>query len=129
MIADSSNRVIRARVRANTTDFTSSNYHYETFLANQTTLTGASFVNDTNWIWANCSSAANEPSSAVIEIQNPQVTKGKNFISNNSYWVNGIGNQVRLSNGTLLNTSSYNGFTIFSDGNFSGKMYVYGYNQ
>jgi hypothetical protein len=117
------------RVRANTTDLSASNYIFQ-----QGEFTGASTVASrsaaaTSIRIGAIDDGANEISSFVIEMQNPQASKYTTIHSDNLYLAGGTG-PVNISiKGYVFNTNAYNGFSILGSNNFSGTMSVYGYKK
>ena len=125
----SSPRAFNLRLRANTTDLSSGVYHFQKLTASQTTVSASNAINQTSWPIGFASSGAGETSSIIVELQNPQTALSKTYLANNSYWQSGVGPQNIQNTGNTISSTSYNGFTIFSDGNISGSISVYGYNK
>jgi hypothetical protein len=90
---------------------------------------GSNAISQTSWPIGVASNGGGEVSSIIVELQNPQAAVSKTYLATNSYWQSGVGPQIVQNNGLIINAGQYNGFTIFSDGNISGTMSVYGYNK
>lgn len=120
------NRTIFLRVRANTTDFTSSNYNYEYHVADGASQSQGRVLNTSSFEIASASYAT-DVSSAIIELQNPQKTLWTTYASNVIWTNTGNGPSMKHFTGFLYTSSSYNGFTIYASGDFSGIMSIYGY--
>ena len=116
------------RLRANTTDLTSSVYSFETFRANGTTLTGARIVNGTSFDVGQIT-ASQGFSNVIIEINDPQQTKRKTIQSTNAFNSSGIGQNVFNFYGDVNSTAAHNGFTLFADVNLVGRVSIYGYKE
>ena len=122
-------RAFSMRLRANTTDFTGANHQFQKLGASQTTVSASNAINQTSWPIGVASNGSGEVSSIIVELQNPQAAVAKTYLATNSYWQTAVGPQIFQNNGLVINAGQYNGFTIFSDGNISGSISVYGYNK
>jgi hypothetical protein len=129
VLVASSTSVVSLRVRANTTDLTGSNYNHQTAEFSGSTSTIFRALNGTSQRIMACASTANEGSSSVIDILTPQETKPTLFQSSQMLLLSGTGPVNLDTRGFVLDTVSYNGFTIFAGFNLSGRVSIYGYRK
>jgi hypothetical protein len=128
-IAASSAPSVQFRVRANTTDLTSSSYTRQQVLFDSSSVTAARPATGTSISVAELSSTANQIGSALIEVQGPALSSRTNIYTNDMYYAAG-GPSIYQAFGVVATTDPYNGFTIFTSGpNISGKLSVYGYRK
>jgi len=116
---------INFRLRANTTDLTSTVYSTQILVVNSATVEGG---RSTGLSGASLGSATTATKSLfVIELSNPLETVMKPIVHLNAF-TSGT-SAPRWDSGCSLvnNTSAYNGFTIYGSQNISGTMSVYGY--
>jgi hypothetical protein len=119
----SSEQEILFRFRANTTDFTGTNYFYQrgSFVD-----AGSSAANSTSQTSYRIGSATNDGSTQVIiDICNPQTTSRTTAFAVCPQWTGGRFVFASYA-GTVTNTSQYNGFTFFAGQNLSGNITTYG---
>jgi hypothetical protein len=129
VIAASSSPSLNFRVRANTTDLSSSQYSRAQFLVDGSSITPARTSPGTSMIIAELSSVSGQVSSAIIEIQSPALSSRTNVATNNLYYA-AAGASIYQAFGIVATADPYNGFTIFTSGpNISGTMSVYGYKK
>lgn len=123
------NRDISLRLRSNTTDYTGSFYYTQRLTANSTTVQGARLNGQDKLLIGSIGYNTLDKSSNSIQVFNPQTAKETTFITHNQYFESLGGPVVNNIYGNVANTSSYNGFTILSTGNFSGNVSIYGYRK
>jgi len=116
---------LRFRLRANTTDLSSGAYSIQQFTSSSTTNSSVRSNDQTSALFGKGSSS----SSMIIELQNPQTTKTKTFLVQNHFFDGALGSLLILTSGYVFNSSSYNGFTIFSTGNVGAIVNVFGYQK
>ena len=117
---------IDIRLRANTTDETSSNYVRQGLAATSTTVSAARVI-ATSYSIGSCSGIDN--SSILIELTNPQTTDRTHIYSQNMFLESGVGAHYKSFYGYVDLLTQYNGFTILTSANFAGTMSVYGYKK
>jgi hypothetical protein len=117
------------RLRANTTDLTTSSYQLQSaeFFGSTT------FAGRTGALTAMrlgiVTPALGETSSSIVEIQAPMLNQYTNFLVNSHYITAGAGPSIYNATGMAFNSTLYNGFTLSSGSNISGTMSVYGYRK
>jgi hypothetical protein len=122
------NTGVSFRLRANTTDLTTSVYVSQSISVDNTTVS-ANRTSTTQAPFASFGFNANFRSSAILEIQNPQTAKYSSFQTLNAYNPNTGDSLIRNYAGQVKDSGQYNGFTIFGANNISGTMSVYGYKK
>jgi hypothetical protein len=121
-----SEQVINFRLRANTTDFTGTNYDTQSLYALTTTIGSSRALNQTS-ASIGVASQATQTSSIVLDLTLPQLTNVKNIQSHNMYYANAEGPRFNVYYSSINSAVAYNGFTIFAGANISGTIKVYGY--
>jgi hypothetical protein len=115
------------RLRANTTDLTSSQYSWQVFQSSGTatvsvrTSPATSF--DLNFVGNDVTN------NTVVELFNPATSLRTGYISESQQLVPGAGVAIIKYAGYEFSGAAYNGFTIFSSNNLSGTLSVYGYKK
>jgi hypothetical protein len=114
------------RLRANTTDLTTSVYDNQTLYALSTTIGASRAVNGTSAVIASMSTDT-RTASYVFDITNPQTTNLKNLIGSGITYAAGDGVRMFHYYNQINSTVAHNGFTIFASNNISGNISIYGY--
>jgi hypothetical protein len=123
-----SDQNISFRLRANTTDLTTTVYEWEQLTATSTTVAGARNSTQSSFRIGTIGSDATNKSGIVVEVLNPQTSTQCNILANNMYIETTVGARVGNFFGSIVKSTAYNGFTIFASTNISGTVSIYGYN-
>lgn len=115
------------RLRANLTDLTAANYDWQRLNVNGTAVSGERLNGQTSFRVGGISPS--NPAQYIIEVSNPFASLNKPISAFGNNSVSGTGNQIHQIAGTIFNTSSYNGFTLFGANNISGTVSIYGYRK
>jgi hypothetical protein len=117
------------RLRANTTDLTTSVYSFQTLGYNNTTLATGRSTSQTS---ANIGafSASGIHSLFILDLRGPMLTSGsKSMYSINDYFQTSVGVTIQTRSNVIESNSAYNGFTLLAGTNISGTVSIYGYKK
>ena len=116
------NDFVTFRLRVGGVD-ASTNYQFQSFTANDTTLTGSRNSAQTSFQIG----AGGTTSLFGIELGSPAIAEQTSLSSLNSY--NTANNQIMIRNGFHSTATAYDGFSILCVSNITGSVSVYGYNK
>jgi hypothetical protein len=128
MNSATSDQNISFRLRANTTDLTTTVYDWQQLTATATTVAAGRNSLQTSFRLGTIGSSASNKSGIVFEVLNPQTSTQCSILSNNMYIESTVGSRIGTFFGSITKSTAFNGFTIFAGTNISGTLSVYGYN-
>jgi hypothetical protein len=114
------------RVRANTTDLTTSTYLNQILLANGAAITGNRATTSSPRIGVVSPTVA---STTIVEVQSPLLAQNTLIMGESLNQISGTGTIISINYTGVDNTLAYNGFTIRATENISGTLSVYGYKK
>jgi hypothetical protein len=121
-----SDQTLLFRLRANTTDLTSTVYDFQHLYALGVTI-GASRTSNSTSSAVGSLTADGRTGSYVFDITNPQLAIVKNTISSGILFATGDGIRQHFFSSQINSAVAHNGFTIFAGTNISGQISIYGY--
>jgi hypothetical protein len=121
-----SDQTLHFRLRANTTDLTSSVYDIQHLYALGGTIGGSRSSNQTS-AFAGSITADARTGTFVFDITTPQLAIVKNIISSGVMFATGEGPRMHHFYSMINSAVAYNGFTIYAGTNISGQISIYGY--